>query len=807
MITGLALLLEKLIAKLLFLAECGLGLILDLLYEVFEIFAGIEPITYSGKKAYLLDMYFSNDIINALFRAMALIGIAMTFGFAVAAVIKKAYDSTGEKVKATYGMIIGNVLKSILLILLLTAIVSATITSTGVLMRQIDTIFDNAEEIADPSEITFDKYDCAAMFRIIDTIANYSLNTSYNSRYNINTCFNLIRGDMQILEKAGVFRFAYDSTEAEHSWQAALLKIYNAADIYTELPLDKYNDRVTDAITSCVAKIQKDASFKPLSYYYRGYKNITKDSILGRTILLACSFEAANNSIYNESPSITDSLRGQYYRGAKDMYSYDEVSDDFSLLFADWNHVVAIFTLIILILEFLKILVNCVARIFNIILLYITAPGFASVMPLDDGGKMKQWTTAFVIQSLSIFGTVIAVRLMIVFIPITLDSQLQIFDDPVKNMLAKIILIISICETAQKASGMISGILADNAGYQSIMAGDVGSGTVSKGMSFGARTLSVAASAVKTVDGFALKKASDVLGTTTLGKKIGDAFGNKFQAMREKWGVGGWITNAARGNSFNSKARDKEQAEQQEKQIASADRDDSRKFRENVTGTLGQIAESMGAQSGGQKGGQKQDAKPAGQQLKGQPGGQKQDAKPVGQQQKGQPGGQVGGGNVGQVGNGVKGGDDGNGGNNNNVGKIDKVGNGVKVGNDGNGVKGDNVGQVGQAGGGNVGQVGNDDNGGNNNNVGKINKVDNVGQVGNGVKGGGDGNGGNNNNVGKIDKVNNAVNGDNGVKVGPVAPVQKNAAPKQDKPKPPPTKEQLARLFGEVPKDYNKEKK
>ena len=117
---------------------------------------------------------------------MALIGIALCFGFAIAAVIKKSFDSTGEKVKGTYGMIIGNVLKSILLILLMTAIVSATLTATSVLMQQIDYLFDNAEEINDPAEIYFDDEDYATMFRVIDTIGNYSLNASYNNRFNIN---------------------------------------------------------------------------------------------------------------------------------------------------------------------------------------------------------------------------------------------------------------------------------------------------------------------------------------------------------------------------------------------------------------------------------------------------------------------------------------------------------------------------------------------------------------------------------------------------------------------------------------------
>ena len=573
-------LIESLIVKILFLAEVALGNILDLLYEVFEIYSGIKPVVYSGKQSFLLNVFFSNDVVSAIYKGMALIGIAMTFGFAVAAVIKKGFDSTGEKVKATYGMIIGNVLKAILLILLMTAIVSATISATGVLMQQINYLFNNAEEIAYPSSITFDNNDFATMFRVIDTVSNCSLNSSFNNRFNINGCFNTIRMDLQILENSGTFNFTYDnSPEAKNSWQAALLAIYNSADIYSEQPADQYNEQLTDAIMALVDKVQKDASFKPLASYSVGKKETSDDSILGRTVMLSASMEAANNSRYNKKPSINDSLRRPYYVGKRNIYSYSQVSDDFDLGFGSWNHLVAIFVMIILIKEFLKILMNCIARIFNIIVLYITAPGFASVMPLDDGGKMKQWTTAFVIQSLSIFGTVISVRLLMVFIPIVLDAELEVFADPIKNILAKILLIVGISLTAEKASDMIGGILADNAGYQSIMAGNVGSGFAASAMALGAKTLRGATSATGSI----LKGASDAAGLTTVGRKIGSSVSNKVNALRDKGGVGSWIKHAAQGKDFNSKATDKANAEAQDKK-------DQKKWQSDVRTSLRKIS-------------------------------------------------------------------------------------------------------------------------------------------------------------------------------------------------------------------------
>lgn len=565
-VTAILALLYTLLCHILFWVESFLSVILDALYSIFEVFAGITTIKVAGERTYLLNAFLSNGIVSAVYKGMALIGIAMTFGFAVAAVIKKSFDSSGEKVKATYGMIIGNVLKAILLILLMTAIVSATVSATGVLMRQITYVFDNAEDIADPSEIYFDSNDYATMFRILDTIGNYSLNSAYNSRYNINSCFNAIRPDLQQMENNKIFNFSYDEgTAAQNSWQAAILKIYNSASIDEELPIDLYNESVTNALLDCVDKLQHDGSFKPLSYYKKTPKNTSGTVDLGRMVMVISSFDAAWNSKYNKNPSLYDSLRGPYMNGSKNIYSL-AMEGDFCLSFGCWNHILAVFLNLVLIWEFLIMLINCTARIFNIIILYITAPFFASVMPLDDGGKMKQWTTAFVIQSLSIFGSVVAVRLLIIFIPIIMGGDLQLFESSFVSMLARVALLVGMTVTAEKASGMISGILADNAGYQSIMAGDVGAGIANKAKGAAGAALKLAGKGV----GAAAKAGADATGLTTKANAISDSVSNKFQAMREKGGF-----SAAKKSGWKTKA-------QEEKESANEEKEDQKKFRQDV---------------------------------------------------------------------------------------------------------------------------------------------------------------------------------------------------------------------------------
>ena len=114
-------------------------------------------------------------------------------------------------------------------------------------------------------------------------------------------------------------------------------------------------------------------------------------------------------------------------------------------------------------------------------MLYLISPLVFAVEPLDDGTKRKQWITAFVVQSMGIFGTVISMRVLMLFIPIISSPDLVLygtknggFGAGLINLIAKCFMILVGFEVVKKANGIISGILADSAGWQSIQAGDMG---------------------------------------------------------------------------------------------------------------------------------------------------------------------------------------------------------------------------------------------------------------------------------------------------------------------------------------------
>jgi len=242
------------IALILYFIEAGLGQLLDKIYSMFGVFAGITSVTYKGTKTFLPEVFINNNVITTVYLGMAMIGICLLFAFTIISIIRKTFDSTGEHVKQSYGAILTSVFKSALIMLLMTGIVMVTMISTSYLLTAIEDLFSSAEDIANPSSITFTEEDYGNMFRVIDTIGNYSVNPSPTNRYNINILFNEIAPDLQTLEASGVFKFSY--TDAPTSWQYALRKIYLAANVHSGIPVDQYNTAVTNAITYCMDQIK-----------------------------------------------------------------------------------------------------------------------------------------------------------------------------------------------------------------------------------------------------------------------------------------------------------------------------------------------------------------------------------------------------------------------------------------------------------------------------------------------------------------------------------------------------------------------
>ena len=500
---GLQSILYATIYKFLYYLAVGCCWLIDLLYSMFEIMAGLSKVSYDGDFDYLINIFFSNTTVSKVYWGMALIGLAVGFAFAIAAVIKKLFD-TNEKEKRSYGQILTGLFKSALIILCMSIIITMVLNATTLLMQQINYVFINADDLGEEQSITYTDEEYAAMARSLNTIGNFSLNPSYNNRYNLNKCFNEVRLDLQYLKQQGVFDFHYVTKDLEGNtiatWQSALQRIANSASLDRDLSLDVYHESVSKSILEAMELLKVNGSFKPLEDYQRHYQPTRSSLPMDRFLFLMATMRAAKNNDYNIEPSLTDPLRGAYYYGEKSIYDLDTVNEDFDIGIAALDYLILFLTCFVMLETLATIILNCVGRIFNMLLLYLISPLIVSVAPLDDGAKFKQWTTAFVVQSFSVFGTIISMRVLLLFMPVIVDPKLVLFTNPIANFLTKLIVVVGAIAVAEKATNLITGILADNAGWQSITAGDM-SGTAKSAVGIGK---SYAKAAVSGVGGLGL---------------------------------------------------------------------------------------------------------------------------------------------------------------------------------------------------------------------------------------------------------------------------------------------------------------
>ena len=487
---GLQAILYATIYKLLYYIAVGFCWLIDLFYSMFEVMAGLSKVSFDGEFDYLINVFFSNTTVSKVYWGMALIGLATGFAFAIAAVIKKMFD-TAEKEKRSFGQILTALCKASLLIISMSLVITMTINATTVLMQQVNYVFVNADDLGEEESITFTDEEYATMARILNTVGNFSLNPSYNNRFNLNKCFNEIRLDLQYLKQQGVFDFHYVTKDMGGNtiatWQAALQKIANSAKLDRDLSMDVYYESVSNSILETMKLLKENGSFKPLQEYQRQYQPSRGDVSFDRLLFLMATMRAAKNDDYNTNASMTDPLRGAYYYGEKSIYDLDTVNEDFDIGIAALDYVVLFLTCYKMLKILLTIILNCVGRIFNMLLLYLISPLVISVSPLDDGAKFKQWIIAFVVQSLSVFGTIISMRVLILFMPLITDDKLVLFSNSIANMLGKLVIILGAFEVSEKATNLITGILADNAAWQSITAGDMsgsaeGALTMGKGL-------------------------------------------------------------------------------------------------------------------------------------------------------------------------------------------------------------------------------------------------------------------------------------------------------------------------------------
>ncbi|GEM_PF-6394210 len=476
--------LYNLIYRVFYILEIAICQIVEWEQQLFNVFSGISTVKYGNDEMTLIDVFFRNKAVAGVFLGMSAIGIVLAFVFAIISVTRKALD-LDDKVKMSHGQILRNLLKSILFIVGLNLFMTITVTATNVILDQVVYVFDNAEALGESSDdhIDFTNEQFAAMSRIFNTVGNYSINQSSKNRYNLNVCYNEIRGDLQYLANTGVLDYYYETKEngkVVTTWQSMIMELASAADYTTDVPVDVYDEGIANALNHCMTVLKTDRNFKALQSYDR--IQVFKDSELNldKTLFLIGTMGipgsgAAKNEAYNKSPSIYDNIRLPYLLGDKNIYDLDTVNQDFDIALFKTNYTVMYLAGIFIMINMAIILVTCVVRIFNLIFLYVIGPPFFGTISLDEGGKARQWLTAFLIQSFTVFATVISMRLFLIFVPIVLDPKLQLASNTYLDIIGKLVFISAGVLAINKANGLLTGILADQAGHQAVLSGDVSS--------------------------------------------------------------------------------------------------------------------------------------------------------------------------------------------------------------------------------------------------------------------------------------------------------------------------------------------
>ena len=486
--------LENVLWRLFYYIEIVICKLIGIAESIMMVFTGEDVVQYKVgqdvQEKTLIEVFFTHPNVRSIYGAMGLIGIVFAFCFALVQIVRKVLDLRDKMQGITIGQILGNLLKSILLIASMQLIMLVAINVTDTLITSIRIAVTNSEQTAQgKSDITFTDEQYAAMGRIFNTLGNYSLNPSYRTRYNLNACYNDIRGDLEFLGNQGVFQFHYisyknDDQEAgvvEPTWQSLIERIGKAYDYTQETTLDSYNDGLMNAMLDVMETMKANPNIRVLKTYHRELEVNTEAIPMDRVLFLVGTMgtftgdAAARVKQYNDEPTFYDAVRQPFYYGfdGSDIYDYDEVRAVFDPSPSKTNYVLVYAAAISILQEMLVIVITCSVRIFSLLTLYLVSPLVIAAIPLDDGAKLKQWTTAFLVQLLGVVGMVLAMRVFLMFLPIIWSPSLVVSDNMILSTIIKIVITNGAITAVSRINGVLTGILADSAGWQAISAGDM----------------------------------------------------------------------------------------------------------------------------------------------------------------------------------------------------------------------------------------------------------------------------------------------------------------------------------------------
>ena len=104
-----------------------------------------------------------------------------------------------------------------------------------------------------------------------------------------------------------------------------------------------------------------------------------------------------------------------------------------------------------------------VRRLMEVLLLYVVSPFFSATIALDGGKKFAGWRNQFIGAFFGCFGSVFAMRLYLILIPMVTSGRISFSSNPDVNYIAGIFFIIGSAWAIYKSHGMITGLISPEA--------------------------------------------------------------------------------------------------------------------------------------------------------------------------------------------------------------------------------------------------------------------------------------------------------------------------------------------------------
>jgi hypothetical protein len=162
------------------------------------------------------------------------------------------------------------------------------------------------------------------------------------------------------------------------------------------------------------------------------------------------------------------------------------------------------------------VLLLFIQRIYDMILLYLAAPFFVSVIPLDEGQKFKAWREMFIAKTIEGFSSIITLKLFLIFLPLLWDGSMAFHYIQLYDLIIKCLFMIGGMYAAYKSHTMITGLFNKQAEAME-----------KETSAFGQQIVNAAKDTAMAPVNFIKENVSD-----DVNKKLGDARSSAAQGLR-----------------------------------------------------------------------------------------------------------------------------------------------------------------------------------------------------------------------------------------------------------------------------------